>query len=90
MGMSEFYGPADEAESRATLEMAVDRGISFLDTADFYGAGKNEELLADILRRRRKEIPTVGSSHHLTYDCLPETRGCNILLHYDQSSGSRN
>jgi aryl-alcohol dehydrogenase-like predicted oxidoreductase len=56
MGMSEFYGPADEAESRATLEMAVDRGITFLDTADFYGAGKNEELLADILRRRRKEI----------------------------------
>ncbi len=56
MGMSEFYGPADEAESRATLEMAVDRGINFLDTADMYGAGKNEELLADILRRRRKEI----------------------------------
>jgi len=56
MGMSEFYGPADEAESRATVEMAVDRGISFLDTADFYGAGKNEELLSDILRRRRKEI----------------------------------
>jgi len=56
MGMSEFYGPADEAESRATLEMAVDRGINLLDTADMYGAGKNEELLADILRRRRKEI----------------------------------
>ena len=56
MGMSEFYGPSDEAESRATLEMAVDRGISFLDTADFYGAGKNEELLADILGRRRKDI----------------------------------
>ena len=56
MGMSEFYGPADEAESLATLEMAVDRGVSFLDTADMYGAGKNEELLADILRRRRKEI----------------------------------
>jgi aryl-alcohol dehydrogenase-like predicted oxidoreductase len=56
MGMSEFYGPADHSESRATLEMAVDRGVSFLDTADMYGAGKNEELLADILRRRRKEI----------------------------------
>jgi len=56
MGMSEFYGPADEAESRATLEMAVDRGINLLDTADMYGAGKNEELLGDILRRRRKEI----------------------------------
>ena len=56
MGMSEFYGPADEAESRATLEMAVDRGVTLLDTADFYGAGKNEELLRDILGRRRKEI----------------------------------
>jgi aryl-alcohol dehydrogenase-like predicted oxidoreductase len=56
MGMSEFYGPADEAESRATLELAVDRGVSFLDTADMYGAGHNEELLADILGRRRKEI----------------------------------
>jgi aryl-alcohol dehydrogenase-like predicted oxidoreductase len=56
MGMSEFYGPADEAESRATLEAAVDRGVSFLDTADFYGAGKNEELLSDILQRRRREI----------------------------------
>jgi len=56
MGMSEFYGPADEAESRATLDTAVDRGICFLDTADFYGAGKNEELLADILRRRRNDI----------------------------------
>src|SRR4029079_16394497 len=56
MGMSEFYGPADEDESSATLELAVDRGVTFLDTADMYGAGKNEELLADILRRRRKEI----------------------------------
>ena len=56
MGMSEFYGPADEAESRATLELAVDRGVTLLDTADFYGAGKNEELLSDILGRRRKEI----------------------------------
>jgi aryl-alcohol dehydrogenase-like predicted oxidoreductase len=56
MGMSEFYGPADESDSQATLELAVDRGINFLDTADLYGAGKNEELLADILRRRRREI----------------------------------
>jgi aryl-alcohol dehydrogenase-like predicted oxidoreductase len=56
MGMSEFYGTAEEAESRATLELAVDRGISFLDTADMYGGGKNEELLSDILRRRRGEI----------------------------------
>lgn len=56
MGMSEFYGPADESDSRATLELAVDRGINFLDTSDLYGAGKNEELLSDILHRRRGEI----------------------------------
>ena len=56
MGMSVFSGPGDEAESRATLELAVDRGISFLDTADLYGTGKNEELIADVLRRRRGEI----------------------------------
>ncbi len=56
MGMSEFYGPADDSESRATLEMALDRGINLLDTADMYGAGKNEQLLSDILGRRRDEI----------------------------------
>jgi aryl-alcohol dehydrogenase-like predicted oxidoreductase len=56
MGMSEFYGAAEEAESRATLELAVDRGIRLLDTADIYGGGKNEELLADILGRRRGDI----------------------------------
>jgi aryl-alcohol dehydrogenase-like predicted oxidoreductase len=56
MGMSEFYGPADDSDSRATLELAVDRGINFLDTSDLYGDGKNEELLSDILRRRRREI----------------------------------
>jgi aryl-alcohol dehydrogenase-like predicted oxidoreductase len=56
MGMSEFYGPADESDSRATLELAVDRGINFLDTSDLYGDGKNEALLSDILRRRRREI----------------------------------
>jgi aryl-alcohol dehydrogenase-like predicted oxidoreductase len=56
MGMSEFYGPADDSDSRATLELAVDRGINFLDTSDLYGDGKNEELLSDLLRRRRREI----------------------------------
>ena len=56
MGMSEFYGPADEAESRATLEMAVDRGVNFLDTADMYGAGKNEELVGRAHPRRRDGV----------------------------------
>src|SRR5207248_8156910 len=44
MGMSEFYGPRDDAESSATLERALELGLDFFDTADVYGAGHNEEL----------------------------------------------
>jgi aryl-alcohol dehydrogenase-like predicted oxidoreductase len=56
MGMSDFYGPRDEAESLATLNHALDRGVDFLDTADMYGFGENEELLAKLLRTRRREV----------------------------------
>src|SRR5262249_49903616 len=50
MGMSEFYGPRDEAESLATIDRALELGIDFLDTADVYGPFKNEELLGRALR----------------------------------------
>jgi aryl-alcohol dehydrogenase-like predicted oxidoreductase len=56
MGMSDFYGPADESTSLAVLNHAIDLGVNFLDTADMYGVGRNEELLAKVLRTRRKEI----------------------------------
>jgi aryl-alcohol dehydrogenase-like predicted oxidoreductase len=56
MGMSEFYGPADEAANLQVLNHAIDIGVNFLDTADMYGVGRNEELLAKVLRTRRKEI----------------------------------
>jgi aryl-alcohol dehydrogenase-like predicted oxidoreductase len=56
MGMSEFYGPRDEAESLATLHHAIDRGVTLLDTADMYGSGHNEELLGQVLRTRRDEV----------------------------------
>ena len=56
MGMSDFYGPRDEAESLATLNHALDRGVDFLDTADMYGFGENEELLAKLLRTRRRDV----------------------------------
>ena len=46
MGMSDFYGPADDATSIKTLHAALDGGITFFDTADMYGRGRNEELLA--------------------------------------------
>ena len=56
MGMSEFYGPRDEAESLATLHHALDRGVNFLDTADMYGSGHNEQLLGQLLQTRRAEV----------------------------------
>lgn len=55
MGMSEFYGETDEAESLATLHRALDLGVNFFDTSDMYGPYKNEELLAKAFRGRRNE-----------------------------------
>lgn len=55
MGMSDFYGPADRAESLATLDAAVEAGITLLDTGDFYGMGHNEMLIGEALRRHRRE-----------------------------------
>src|SRR3954469_25233677 len=43
MGMSEFYGPGDDEQSIATVERAIEVGVTFLDTADMYGSGRNEE-----------------------------------------------
>jgi aryl-alcohol dehydrogenase-like predicted oxidoreductase len=50
MGMSDFYGAADEQESRATIHAAVDAGVTLLDTGDFYGMGHNELLIREALR----------------------------------------
>jgi aryl-alcohol dehydrogenase-like predicted oxidoreductase len=55
MGMSGMYGPADEAESVATIHAALDAGITLLDTGDFYGMGHNEVLIRDALRGRTRE-----------------------------------
>ena len=56
MGMSEFYGPGDEAESIATIHRALDLGIDFLDTADMYGPYTNEELVGRAIRGRRDRV----------------------------------
>jgi aryl-alcohol dehydrogenase-like predicted oxidoreductase len=50
MGMSDFYGPSDRAESLATIAEAVERGVTLLDTGDFYGMGHNELLIGEALR----------------------------------------
>ncbi|UGT70440.1 aldo/keto reductase [Nocardia gipuzkoensis] len=56
MGMSHAYGAADDAQSIATLHHALDLGVSLLDTADFYGAGHNEELIGRAIAGRRDEV----------------------------------
>src|SRR5688572_27984853 len=56
MGMSEFYGASNEGESIATLNRAIDVGVTFWDTADMYGSGENERLLAQVLAGRRDEV----------------------------------
>jgi aryl-alcohol dehydrogenase-like predicted oxidoreductase len=56
MGMSEFYGPTDEAESLATIHRAVELGVTFIDTADIYGPYANEELVGRAIAGRPHEV----------------------------------
>ncbi|MEU5731387.1 aldo/keto reductase [Streptomyces antimycoticus] len=83
MGMSDLYGPADDAESIATLHAAIDAGVNLIDTADFYGSGANEMLIARALRERRREDVVLsvkfgsrrtpdGSFQPVPYDVSPE------------------
>ncbi|ARZ71822.1 aldo/keto reductase [Streptomyces albireticuli] len=56
MGMSHVYGAADDAQSIATVHRALDLGVTLLDTADFYGAGHNEELIGKAVAGRRDQV----------------------------------
>ncbi len=56
MGMSEFYGKADDAESIAAIHLSLDRGMNFLDTADMYGPFKNEVLVGKAIQGRRDQV----------------------------------
>lgn len=68
MGMSDLYGPADEAESIATIHAALDAGITLLDTGDWYGMGHNELLLHNALRGRARDQAVISVKFGLLRD----------------------
>lgn len=61
MGMSEFYGPRDDEQSFATLNRAIDLGVNFLDTAETYGLGHNEELIGRLIAERGRDAVTIAT-----------------------------
>jgi aryl-alcohol dehydrogenase-like predicted oxidoreductase len=76
MGMSEFYGTADEKESMATIDHALESGINFLDTGDVYGPFKNEELVGKAIRGRRDEV-VLATKFGMLRSSDPAYRGVN-------------
>ncbi|MGD0483155.1 MAG: aldo/keto reductase [Gemmatimonadales bacterium] len=86
MGMSEFYGAADEVESVATIHRALDLGIAFLDTADMYGPYRNEELVGKALRGRRDRVVLATKFGIVRSATDPSVRGVNGRPEYVRQS----
>jgi aryl-alcohol dehydrogenase-like predicted oxidoreductase len=85
MGMSEFYGPRDDAESIATLHAALDAGVNFLDTADIYGPRTNEELVGKAIATRRGEV-FLATKFGIVRGPKPTDRGANGRPDYVKAS----
>lgn len=86
MGMSEFYGPGDEAESIATLHRALELGITLLDTADIYGPFTNEELVGRALQGRRDQAIVATKCGIVRDPANPARRGFNGRPEYIKAS----
>ncbi|MEM9384828.1 MAG: aldo/keto reductase [Pseudomonadota bacterium] len=85
MGMSEFYGPSDREQALNTLSHALDQGITFWDTADMYGSGGNERLLAQALSGRRSEV-VLATKFGIVRDAQGEFVGINGRPDYVQEA----
>jgi aryl-alcohol dehydrogenase-like predicted oxidoreductase len=86
MGMSEFYGAADEVEALATIRYALDLGVSMVDTADAYGYGANEQLVGSAIEGRRDEVVLATKFGMMRDREDPSKRGINGRPDYVRSA----